>query len=79
MPARPIVFAIACLAAVALTGCSGGEPEPPPVAADSITQRERHEAVGESRLPGARGVRGALEVSDQAAARAARLDSASRD
>lgn len=79
MRIRPIVFFIACLAAVTLSGCSNGEPEAAPVAADSATQRQRDSAIGESRLPGARGVRGALDASDEAAARAARLDSASRD
>lgn len=62
---------------VALAACSGGEPREdagatPP---DSITQRQRDSIIGESRLPGAGGVRGALDASDAAAARAAALDS----
>lgn len=40
-----------------------------------VTQRERDSVLGASRLPGARGVRGALGASDSAAARNARLDS----
>ncbi|HEV2086424.1 MAG TPA: hypothetical protein VGR09_15215 [Gemmatimonadales bacterium] len=39
------------------------------------SERERDSILGASRLPGARGVRGALGVSDSAAARNARLDS----
>ncbi len=36
---------------------------------DSLTQRQRDSVIGASRLPGAQGVRGALKVSDSAAAR----------
>jgi hypothetical protein len=39
------------------------------------SERERDSVLGASRLPGARGVRGALGASDSAAARNARLDS----
>ena len=35
----------------------------------SLTQRERDSIIGESMLPGAHGVRGALRVADSAAAR----------
>lgn len=34
-----------------------------------LTRRERDSIIGESRLPGAQGVRGALQVADSAAAR----------
>lgn len=34
-----------------------------------LTQRERDSIIGESVLPGAQGVRGALQVADSAAAR----------
>jgi hypothetical protein len=40
----------------------------------ATTERERDSGIGASRLPG--GVRGALRVSDSAAARNARIDSA---
>jgi len=40
------------------------------------TERERDSIIGESRLPGASGVRGALRVSDSAVSRNARIDSA---
>lgn len=41
----------------------------------AATERERDSVIGASRLPGATGVRGALRVSDSAAARNARIDS----
>lgn len=40
------------------------------------TRRERDSIIGRSALPGAQGVRRALEASDSARARAARVDSA---
>ncbi len=49
-------------------GCAGRRPAP-------RTERERDSIIGQSRLPGAAGVTGALKVSDSAAARKARLDS----
>jgi hypothetical protein len=39
------------------------------------SERERDSVIGASRLPGARGVQGALGASDSAAGRNARLDS----
>jgi hypothetical protein len=42
----------------------------------ATTERERDSGIGASRLPGATGVRGTLRVSDSAAARNARIDSA---
>jgi hypothetical protein len=42
------------------------------------TQRQRDSVLGASKLPGARGVRGALAAQDSAVARNARLDSVSR-
>lgn len=72
---RRILILITSLALVA--GCTGdSEPDSGP-ALDSITQRQRDSVIGESNLPGARGVRGALEASDAAAARAAAIDSLS--
>ena len=46
---------------------------------DPQTQRARDSVVGASRLPGAAGVQGALDVADSAAARRAREDSAAAD
>jgi len=39
------------------------------------TDRERDDLIGQSALPGARGVRGAQRIADSASVRAARLDS----
>jgi hypothetical protein len=51
-----------------LVGCAGKKPP-------ERTERERDSLIAQSRLPGAAGVKGALKVSDSAAARRARLDS----
>ena len=61
------------LAVVVLaTACSGAaDPKKRP----EMTQRQRDSAIGESRLPGAQGVRGALKAQDSAQARNTRLDS----
>jgi hypothetical protein len=58
----------AVLTAVML-GCSS-KPEQP-----QRSERERDSILGQSSLPGARGVRGALRASDSADARNARVDS----
>jgi hypothetical protein len=75
----PRVFVIAFLVAAA-TGlafaCSNGEGGSE-VPGDTLTRRERDSLIGESRLPGARGVRGATRIADSAAARMQRLDSIS--
>jgi hypothetical protein len=55
-------------------GC-GGAPEGAAVRADTLSQRQRDSVIGESRLPGAQGVRGALDAEAAAAARAAAADS----
>lgn len=44
----------------------------------ALTQRQHDSVIGETRLPGAAGIRGALRVSDSLDARRARIDSASR-
>ena len=75
----PTRHVLVLMAALAMAGCSDGSPDPgeraglPP--ADSITDRQRDSVIGASGLPGAQGVRGALEASDAAAERAAILDS----
>lgn len=57
---------------VAGLGCSSGER----VHTDAPdAQRARDSAIGESQLPGAAGVRGALRAADSAEARRAREDS----
>lgn len=77
MPMRPFLFALALACLVAGAGCSGDDPEPAPAAADTLTRQQRDSVIGESRLPGAGGVRGALDASDAAATRAAAHDSLS--
>jgi len=63
---------IALLVVGTLAGCTdrkkASETKPPP------TRRERDSMIGESRLPGAQGVRGALRAADSAAARQQRID-----
>lgn len=67
---RPISAVGALTWAVLLIGCSGeGNPRP------ERTDRERDSLIGQSVLPGAGGVRGALRARDSASARSARLDS----
>jgi hypothetical protein len=56
-------------------GCAGGETDTPVVRSDTLSQRQRDSVIGQSRLPGAQGVRGALDAADAAAARAAAADS----
>ena len=63
---------IALAAAMACTSKSDGAAAKAPP-----SKREVHEGIASSRLPGARGVGGALAVSDSATARAATIDSAS--
>lgn len=61
-----------CALALALAACPGTESADDQAAR---TQRERDSIIGQSRLPGAGGVRGATAASDSAAARQRRLDS----
>ena len=62
------------LLALALGGCKASSPTARPT-----TERERDSVIGASQLPGAQGVRGALRVSDSAAIRRAREDSAGQE
>ena len=64
---------MAVLAVLAATGC-GARDEVKPAARK--TERERDSVLGASKIPGAGGVGAALRVSDSAAARRAREDSA---
>ncbi len=56
-------------------GAAGCGSRPSPVARDTLTTRQRQEAVGNSGIPGAKGINRALEASDSATARNQRLDS----
>ncbi len=77
MIVKKLLLVLACLTAV--VGCSDRDSEAGPAAevvpADSLTRQQRDSVIGASRLPGAGGVRGALEASDAAASRAATHDS----
>ena len=59
----------------ALMGCSRSADRP--TARNDRSERQRDSVLGASRLPGAAGVRHALEVSDSGAARRRREDSVS--
>lgn len=58
-----------------LGGCGGKPPADHAKAADTLSTRERQEALGKSGIPGARGINRALDIVDTAAARNQRLDS----
>ena len=62
------------LLALGLGGCKASSSSARPT-----TERERDSVIGASQLPGAQGVRGALRVSDSAAIRRAREDSAGQE
>jgi hypothetical protein len=64
----------AMLLCVLLVAC-GKAQAPGRSAGDTLTRRQRDSVLGASRLPGARGIRGALEAQDTAAAQNARADS----
>lgn len=54
-------------------GCSSEQPSDRPE--DAQSRRTRDSTIAESNLPGARGVRRALQAADAAAARQAQIDS----
>lgn len=64
-------------AAYVLASCS--QKATSPTQGAPLSQRQHDSVIGASRLPGAAGVRGALRVSDSAAAERARFDSTARD
>jgi hypothetical protein len=66
-----LLLAAATALALACSSGEGGSDTP----GDTLTRRERDSLIGESRLPGAQGVRGATRIADSAAARMRRLDS----
>lgn len=68
---------LAGLLVCALAGCGGGGAAET-AARDSLSRRERDSILGASKLPGAPAVRRTLEVSDSAAARAARINAGGR-
>ena len=65
----------AVLAAILSIGCLGGGDASASNAADTLTRRQKNEIISTLPIPGARGVGGALDASDQAAVRARAYDS----
>jgi len=57
-----------------VAACAGGANNDM-AGADTLSQHQRDSVIGASRLPGARAVQRALNVSDSLAVRAQRLDS----
>ena len=70
---RQALWGVAGAGLLALVGC--GNDKPAPVVADTLTTRERQEAIGRSGLPGAVGINQAIKVADSATARNRILDS----
>jgi len=66
-------YAVMLLCVVAVA-CAKAERKPA-AAGDTLTVHQRDSVLGASRLPGARGIRGALQAQDSAAARNQRADS----
>lgn len=59
-----------------VAGCAS---KPAAPAADSLTRHQKDSIIGQSRLPGAQGVNGALRLEDSAAARRASEQAVSAD
>lgn len=74
---RPVVRAATAVAllGLAVVACPKDSGKSVPAGSDTLTTRQRDSVIGSSPLPGAQGVRKALELSDSARARASRLDS----
>lgn len=68
-------LAVLALAVLAAAGCTGAADGGSNAGADSLTRRQRDSLLGESPVPGASGVRGALDAADRARERAGRVDS----
>lgn len=61
------------LALLAISGCTKAPPRP------AVSERQRDSVIGQSRVPGAGGVRGALRAGDTAVAHNALRDSLARE
>lgn len=68
------LFVLLTLVTACSAGGTGNANRP-----DTLTRRQRDSAIGASGLPGAQGVRGALQAQDSARDRNARLDSIARE
>lgn len=73
MRRRPLLWLLGVLI-LTIPACSDGSAGSD-APADSLTQRQRDSVIGESGLPGARGIRSAQKASDALDERAGRLDS----
>jgi hypothetical protein len=61
---------------VLLAACGGGQPQRSGATArDSLTERQRDSILAQSKIPGARGVGRAMQVSDSISARVRATDS----
>lgn len=69
---------VVIVVAATLSAACSSEPEPPPEQRTKAEQRAVDSAIGQMKLPGTAGVRGALAVSDSLAARTAEIDSLSK-
>ena len=72
---KTISMAALAVVTVLSTGCVGSGDANATNAADTLTRRQKNEIISTLPIPGARGVGGALDASDQAAARARAYDS----
>ena len=72
---KTISMAALAVVTVLSTGCVGSGDANASNAADTLTRRQKNEIISTLPVPGARGVGGALDASDQAAARARAYDS----
>ncbi|MFW6079740.1 MAG: hypothetical protein ACODAE_08970 [Gemmatimonadota bacterium] len=77
-PIRSLAALLVLSTAVPFGACAGGESAEGGVDRDTLTRRQKDSIIGESGLPGAGAVRRALDASDEAADRAATVDSLTR-
>jgi outer membrane murein-binding lipoprotein Lpp len=65
---------LVAVVAVALVAGCGGKPKEEAQKKDTLTTRQRQEAIGNSGIPGAKGINKALDIVDTANARIQALD-----
>ena len=68
---------LSAVLALALAACARSNAAESKTGKAPLTERQRDSVIGDSRLPGAGGVKAALRVSDSASAKRAREDSIS--
>jgi len=74
---RNLILVVLLLAGAACGGAKSGTAAAKSPG-DTLSRRQRDSTIGASKLPGAKGVQGALKAQDSAVARNARLDSVGR-